>query len=109
MLKLGAQRSKVGIELRFQSRYNVVMKTVSKYVDNSEKLKYDEIRTCVRTSCIKGDLSKMRDKELELIRMVREAEEPEAAIVTAIEIISEFLAQHESFQVQEIACLPVLC
>ena len=51
----------------------------------------------------------MRDKELELIRMVHEAEEPEAAIVTAIEIISEFLAQHESFQAQEIACLPVLC
>ena len=40
----------------------------------------------------------MTDKEKELIGLIRESDDPEQAIVTAVEIILSFLKQHESCQ-----------
>lgn len=50
----------------------------------------------------------MTDKEIELINLIRENDNPEQALMTATVIILGFLKQHESSEVQETVCLPVL-
>jgi hypothetical protein len=50
----------------------------------------------------------MTDHEKELIKMIRENDNPEEALMTATVIILDFLKQHESFEVQAPVCLPVL-
>ena len=50
----------------------------------------------------------MTDKEIELIKLVRENDNPEQALMTATVIILGFLKQHESSEAQAPACLPVL-
>lgn len=50
----------------------------------------------------------MSNNEMELVRMIREHDEPEKALVVAIEVITSFLAQHGSSEVPTAACLPVL-
>jgi hypothetical protein len=42
----------------------------------------------------------MTDNELKLIELIRENENPEEAIVTAVSIITSFLEQHQSFEGQ---------
>lgn len=49
----------------------------------------------------------MTDNEKELIRMIRENDNPEQALMTAAVIIIGYLKQHESFEVQAPACLRV--
>ena len=44
----------------------------------------------------KGGLSKMTANETELIKMIRENDNPEQALMTAAVIILGFLKQHES-------------
>lgn len=44
-------------------------------------------------------------EELELLRMIRENDNPDHAVVTAIEVILEYLTQHGSFEVQAAAGL----
>ena len=50
----------------------------------------------------------MTDKEIELINLIREYDNPEQAILTATAIILEYLKQHESSEEQSPVCLPAL-
>lgn len=50
----------------------------------------------------------MTENEKELIRMIRENDNPEEALMTAAVIILGFLKQHESFEVQAPVCLQAL-
>ena len=50
----------------------------------------------------------MSTYEMELVRMIREHDEPEKALVIAVEVITSFLKQHESSEEQAVVCLPVL-
>ena len=50
----------------------------------------------------------MTENEKELIRMIRENDNPEQALMTATVIILDFLKQHESSEAQAPACLRVL-
>ena len=45
----------------------------------------------------------MTDNEKELIRIIRENDNPEQALMTATAIILDFLKQHGSFEVQAVA------
>ena len=45
---------------------------------------------------------------MELIKLIRENDNPEQALMTAAVIILGYLKQHESFEEQASACLPVL-
>ena len=50
----------------------------------------------------------MTANEQELINLIRENDNPEQALVTAVETILLYLKQHESFEVQAVASLQVL-
>ena len=50
----------------------------------------------------------MTENEKELIKLIRENDNPEQALMTAAVIILGFLKQHESSEEQALACLPVL-
>ena len=50
----------------------------------------------------------MTENEKELIKMSRENDNPEQALMTAAVIILGFLKQHESFEVQAPVCLQEL-
>ena len=50
----------------------------------------------------------MTDNEKELIKLIRENDNPEQALMTAAVIILGFLKQHESFEGQAPVCLQVL-
>ena len=47
----------------------------------------------------------MTDNELKLIELIRENDNPEEAIITAVSIITSFLKQPQSFEGQVVACL----
>jgi hypothetical protein len=47
----------------------------------------------------------MTENELKLIELIRENDNPDEAIVTAVNIITSFLEQPQSFEVQALACL----
>lgn len=49
----------------------------------------------------------MTENEKELIRLIRENDNSEQALMTAAVIILGFLKQHESFEVQAPVCLQV--
>ena len=49
----------------------------------------------------------MTNNEIELINIIRENDNPEQALLTAIETIILFLEQHESSQVPSVAPLQV--
>ena len=57
---------------------------------------------------MKGELSKMTENEKELIKMIRENDHPEQALMTAAVIILGYLKQHESFEGQAAVCLQAL-
>ena len=82
---------------------------MSKNVDISEKLHYDEIRTYVLIAYYERGIIIMTDNEKELIRIIRENDNPEKALMTATVIMLDFLTQLGSFEVQAPACLSVLC
>ena len=50
----------------------------------------------------------MTDSETELIKLIRENDNPEQALMTAAVVILGFLKQHESSEVQAAVCLPEL-
>jgi hypothetical protein len=50
----------------------------------------------------------MTENEMELIRIIRENDNPEKAIMAAAVIILGFLKQHESNSKPSVACLQVL-
>ena len=47
----------------------------------------------------------MSTHENELLNIIRESENPDQAVLTAIEIISEYLRQPESFEARAVAYL----
>ena len=47
----------------------------------------------------------MTENEKELIKLIRENDNSEQALLTATAIILDFLKQHESFEVQAPVCL----
>ena len=72
------------------------MQTVSKYVDISENINYDGIRTYVRIVDSERGIKIMTENEKELIKLIRDNDNPEQALMTAAVIILGFLKQHES-------------
>ena len=50
----------------------------------------------------------MTANEIELIKLIRENDNPEQALITAVETILIYLKQHESSEVQAPAYLQVL-
>lgn len=50
----------------------------------------------------------MTANEQELIKIIRENDNPEKALVTAVEVILSYLAQHESSEEQVAVYLPAL-
>lgn len=53
-----------------------------------------------------GEYLIMTDNEIELLRLIRENDNPEQALMTAATIILGFLKQHESFEAQAAAVPP---
>ena len=51
----------------------------------------------------------MSNNETELLKLIRENDNPEQALMTAAAIIIDFLKQHESFEGQAAVCLQELC
>ena len=51
----------------------------------------------------------MTENEMELVRIIRENDKPEQALMTATLIVLGFLKQHESSEVQASAGLQELC
>ena len=50
----------------------------------------------------------MSENDMELIRMIREHDAPEKALMIAVEVITSFLAQHGSSEEPSAACPPAL-
>ena len=50
----------------------------------------------------------MTENEIKLIELIRENDNPEEAILTAVSIITSFLEQPQSFEGQAVACLQEL-
>jgi hypothetical protein len=48
------------------------------------------------------------ENEMELIKLIRENDNPERALMAAATIILGYLKQHESSEEQAAVCLPVL-
>lgn len=80
---------------------------MSKYVDNSVKLNYDGIRTYVRIVNCEGGIIIMTENEKELIKTIRENDNPEQALMTTAVIILDFLKQLGSYQEPSAASLQV--
>ena len=49
----------------------------------------------------------MTENERELIKLIRENDNPEQAVLVAIEVILEYLTQPGSFEARAAACLQV--
>ena len=79
-------------------RNSLTIKTIS------YKLKMERMFAILKVR--EGDFF-MSNREIELIKLIREHDDPEGALVTAANIILDFLAQHESFEEQGPACLQV--
>ena len=56
---------------------------------------------------MKGELKTMTENEMELIKMIRENDDPEQALIGVAVIILGFLKQHESFEEASSVCLQV--
>jgi hypothetical protein len=51
----------------------------------------------------------MTENEIKLIEMIRNHNDPEKALITAVEIILRYLSQPESFEEPSSACLQGFC
>lgn len=80
---------------------------MSKNVDFSANLNYDGIRTYVLIVFERG-IKIMTENEKDLIRLIRENNNPEQALMTATVIILDFLKQHESDSKPSVAYLQAL-
>lgn len=87
---MGAKKTKVGIDFRHHLMYNFVIGCIPKKNTHRE------------------GITMMTENELELIRIIRENDCPEKAIMIATAIIIDFLKPHESSEGQAAACLPEL-
>ena len=50
----------------------------------------------------------MTANEMELIKLIRENDNPQQALMAAVVIVLGYLKQHESFEGQAAVCLPEL-
>ena len=50
----------------------------------------------------------MTNNELQLLNMIRDNDNPERALITAVEIIIKYLEQPESFEEPSLVCSQVL-
>ena len=91
---------------------SVLLDTIRQnFVDHSEYFAYNQIRTVVRLSfVVKGDKIKMlNENNMELLRIIRENDNPVQALMTATLIVLGYLKQHESSEEQVAVDLRVLC
>ena len=110
MTKLGAIWSNLGIVFRFHTGYNQIVeknkisqipknnsKNVEKSIDISENAEYTNNRTSVRTSKSERGIL-MTNNEMELLKMIRENDNPEKALDKVLDAILFFLTVHEPCQ-----------
>ena len=110
--------TRLGIAFRFHSAYNQnkentetsriskkTSKKCRKSIDISEFTEYTINRTSVRYDKDRGGRFFMTSKETELIKLIRENDNPVQALMTAIIIVQGYLKQHESSVEQAPACL----
>lgn len=71
-------------------------------IDYSEKSNYNLDRTNVRYRYHEGGFKMLSMNEEELLRMIRENDNPEQAVMTAIDTILEYLRQHGSSEGQAV-------
>ena len=83
-------------------------KIVEKGVDNSENYGYNINRTNVRKTFVTKGMGPLSKNEIELIRIIRENDNPDNALLIATQVILEFLKQPESFEGQAAVCPPTL-
>lgn len=57
------------------------------------------------TSSLPKGESTMTNNEIELINIIRGYDNPEQALMVSLLAVIGFLKQHESFEVQDVACL----
>lgn len=96
------------VSLETRPPHLVREKNLSKPVDFSEILRYYKHRTNVRETIITKGMLMLSQNDRELLRMIRENDNPDNALLIATQVILEFLKQPESFEEQAVACLPVL-
>lgn len=88
--------------------YNLLIKPMSKYVDNSKNKRYTKIRTFVRLTAKPGrGIIKMSitKNEMELLNILSENDNPEEALMTAIRVFSAFVEQLEEAPMLQAAVL----
>ena len=103
VIKLGINWSNLVVDFPLLPSYNFLIAPKSKFVDLCENIKYDGIETYIRIS--EGGIVIMTANEMELIKLIRENDNPGQALMTAAVIIVGFLKQHGSFEAQAPACL----
>ena len=91
-----------------QKPKNYIYENSRKLFDNSDSVPYTYIKTYVRTPCDERGIQFMTENEQELIRIIRENDNPAEALMTAAVIVLGFLKQHESSEEQVAVCLPAL-
>lgn len=109
--------TKLGIAFRFHSAYNRVKENAEtlqnskktsnncrKSIDISEITEYTISRTSVRYAKTERGIQ-MTSNEMELIKLIRENDNPEEALVTAMDSILFFLTAHEAYQERTLVCL----
>ena len=114
---MGANWSNLGIAFRFHSAYNQAKENAEtlqnskktsnncrKSIDISEITEYTISRTSVRYAKTERGIQ-MTSNEMELIKLIRENDNPAQALMTAIIIVQGYLKQHESSVEQAPACL----
>ena len=67
-----------------------------------------ELENICSHCCIERGIKIMTENEKELIRLIRENDNPEQALMTVAVIILDFLKLHESFEEASFACLQAL-
>lgn len=114
---LGVNWSNLGIAFRFHSVYNQIEentkirrfpKTLQKIVE--KVLTFPKNRNILITEQVFGINEtergiQMTSNEMELLKMIRENDNPAQALMTAIIIVQGYLKQHESSVEQAPACL----
>ena len=110
----GIKWSNLGVDFPFLPRYNLAMKQVTDYVEICLTiliyyfiLKSERRGTTVPISKNERNVV-MTDNEIKLINLIRENDNSEEAIITAVNVILSFLEQQQSSEVQAPAFLSAL-
>jgi hypothetical protein len=87
---LGTKFPNLGVEIELQLDYNFDNSTLRQYFDS-----VPDIMLC--NNSVK-EYKIMTENEIKLLEVIRNSTDPKKAILTAIEIILEFLEQPQSFE-----------